>query len=122
MALDENKMNSILLSIKHKLGVDEIDYYDMDIITDINMAFMVLNQIGIGPKEAFSITGSDEKWTDFLGNAKNLESVKTLIYLKVKMIFDPPSTGTLIDAMERQISELQWRLYVTKDNESGGNT
>lgn len=122
MALDENKMNSILLCIKHKLGVDEIDYYDMDIITDINMAFMVLNQIGIGPKEAFSIAGSDEKWTDFLGDAKNLESVKTLIYLKVKMIFDPPSTGTLIDAMERQISELQWRLYVTKDNESGGNT
>lgn len=122
MGIDSNTTKSILLSVKHKLGLDGIDYYDQDIIIDINMALMVLNQIGIGPTEPFAIKDSEDTWEDFLGSSKNYEEVKTLVHLKVKTIFDPPSSGILMQSMEKQISELQWRLYVKKDNEKGGNT
>jgi hypothetical protein len=122
MGIDSNTTNSILLCIKHKLGLDGIDYYDQDIIVDINMALMVLNQIGIGPTEPFTVKDSEDTWEDFLGSSKNYEEVKTLVYLKVKTIFDPPTSGILMQSMEKQISELQWRLYVKKDNEKGGNT
>lgn len=122
MGINSNTTNSILLSIKHKLGLDDIDYYDQDIIIEINMALMVLNQIGIGPSEPFVVKDSEDTWEDFLGPSKKYEEVKTLVYLKVKTNFDPPTSGILMQSMEKQISELQWRLYVKKDNEKGGNT
>lgn len=109
-------MDSILLTIKKMLGLtEEYEHFDIDIITDINMAFNILNQLGVGPKEGFVITGKNEVWTDFTKNNIKIEMVKTYIYLKVKQIFDPGTSSALNSAIEAQISELEWRLNAQVD-------
>lgn len=107
-------MDSILVSIKKLLGIDkEYEQFDPDIIIHINTVLMVLEQLGIGPEDGFFITGKDEVWSVFLGkHLTHVEAVKTYIYLKVRLIFDPPSNSFLIDAITRQIAELEWRLNV----------
>lgn len=104
---------SILNTIKQLLGIQS-DYtaFDADIVIHINSAFMALNQLGVGPTECFSIDGSGEKWAEFVDNSIDLESVKTYIYLKVRTIFDPPSSSVVMEAMNKNISELEWRLNV----------
>lgn len=108
-------MDSILTSIKKLLGIAE-DYeaFDMDIIIHINSAFMILNQLGVGPDEPFTITDKNDLWTDFISDTK-LETVKSYIYLKVKMMFDPPSSSFILNAMKDQISEFEWRLNVAAE-------
>lgn len=112
-------MESILTSIKKLLGITE-DYthFDSDVITHINSAFFTLTQLGVGPSEGFSIKDSSETWDDFLSNAnsKNLEAVKSYVYLKVKLLFDPPLTSSVTEAIKSQISEYEWRLNVEADN------
>jgi len=106
-------MDSILTSIKKLLGPEESDtHFDTDIIMYINSALMILNQIGVGPEAGFSITDKSATWDSYLGANANLEAVKSYIYLKVKLIFDPPSSSALIEAIERQISECEWRLSI----------
>lgn len=107
---------SILTSIKKLLGITE-DYthFDTDVIMHINSVFMILMQLGIGPAEGFSITGDSEVWSDFLSDATWFESVKSYVYLKVKLIFDPPQSGTLLNAMEKQVSEFEWRCQEEQD-------
>ena len=106
-------MESILNSIKKKLGItEEYTHFDTDIVMAINTTFMTLNQIGVGPKEGFSISSSAERWRDFLGDATNLEAVKTYVYYRVRLEFDPPSQTSHLDAMKRQADELEWRLQV----------
>lgn len=110
--------NSILLDIKKFLGITpEYTYFDNDVITHTNTVLLILHQIGIGDKP-FSITGETEKWTDFIGNDAYLELVKSYIYAKVRMIFDPPTVGALSEAMKNTIDELEWRISVTVDPES----
>lgn len=106
-------MESILTSIKKLLGIEE-DYthFDQDIIININSALMTLNQLGIGPPQGFSIQNKIKTWADYLGPSIDFEGVKSYIYLKVRLAFDPPSTSFVLDAMERQIKELEWRLNV----------
>jgi hypothetical protein len=83
-------MDSILISIKKMLGIeDEYTHFDFDIIININSVLMTLNQLGVGPVVCFSITGKDELWTDFLGDSIDLDAVKTYVYLKVRLLFDP---------------------------------
>lgn len=107
---------SILTSIKKLLGPSEDDTsFDQDIIIHINSVFMVLNQLGIGPPEGFSIADNTATWETYLGTNKNLESVKTYVYLKTRIVFDPPTSSTLLDALTRNISELEWRLQVAAD-------
>ena len=108
---------SILKSIKGLLGPDSAyDVFDPDIIIFINGAISTLTQIGIGPEEGFRITGDEETWNDFLGGFdEDLESVKTYIYLKVKMVFDPPANSFVMTAYEKQCDELIWRLNVAVD-------
>lgn len=109
-------MDSILMSIKKLLGIDECyDHFDMDIMIHINSAFMVLTQLGVGPPEGFSITGNSETWDDFLPEKPRIESVKTYVYLKVRLVFDPPSSSSAVEAINRQIGELEWRLQVAVD-------
>lgn len=109
-------MESILITIKKMLGIDaHYEHFDVDIIMDINMALNVLNQIGVGPKEGFSIKDAEATWTDFIGDNRKLEMVKTYIYLKVKQIFDPGTSSSLNSAIEQQIQELEWRLSVQVD-------
>ena len=106
-------MDSILASIKKMLGISEEDTnFDTDIIININTAFMTLYQLGVGPETCFSITDESSEWADFLEDRTDLEAVKTLIYLKVKLLFDPPSTSFVLDAIERQITQIEWRLNV----------
>lgn len=105
--------DSILDTIKQLLDIQS-DYtaFDTDIIVHINSAFMALNQLGVGPTECFSIDGSEENWAEFVDKSIDLEAVKTYIYLKVRTIFDPPSSSVVMEAMNKNISELEWRLNV----------
>lgn len=109
-------MESILMSIKKLLGIDE-EYvvFDPDIIMHINSVFMILTQMGVGPEEGFVIEGEDSTWFDFTDNNLMIESVKSYVYLKVRLLFDPPSNSSLIESMNRQISEFEWRLNVASD-------
>lgn len=106
-------MESILDTVKKLVGLDK-DYgaFDIDLIVAINGAFMTLNQLGVGPPIPFSITGSEEIWTDFSENINLIQLVKDDIYLRVRLLFDPPATGVLHEAMERQLSEFDWRLMI----------
>lgn len=109
-------MESILTTIKKMLGIDaQYEHFDVDIIMDINMALNILNQIGVGPREGFSIQNADATWHDFIGDSRKLEMVKTYIYLKVKQIFDPGTSSSLNQAIENQIKELEFRLSVQVD-------
>lgn len=111
-------MESILISIKKLLGnTEDYDNFDTDIIIHINTAFTTLNQLGVGPSDGFSIADSEAKWSDYINpEDKNFNSVKTYIYLKVKMLFDPPLNSTVIDAIQQQIRELEWRLNVESES------
>lgn len=106
-------MDSILTSIKKMLGIDEADTtFDVDIILYINSVLMVLNQIGIGPDAGFFITDKNQKWVDFIGDRKDLEPIKTYIYMKVRLMFDPPTSSFVLEAMKEQAQEMEWRLNV----------
>lgn len=102
---------SILISIKKLLGITkDCKDFDIDIITHINTAFITLNQLGIGPEEGFMIEDDVAVWNDFIGDNKKLNSVQTYIYLKVKLVFDPPLNSTVMEANKQMINELEWRL------------
>lgn len=116
-------MDSILTSIKKMLGLDE-DYeaFDTDIIIYINGELATLNQLGVGPKEGFSITGKNETWSTFLMPtilASSIESnkiesflsfVKTFVYLKVRVKFDPPNNSFVLQALKEDAKEYEWRI------------
>lgn len=112
-------INSILNATKKKLGLDpEYDVFDDEIIMTVNSALSTLTQIGVGPPEGFEIEGADEEWAAFLGPDPNFAGVKDYVYLKTRMIFDPPTTSYMITAMEKQIEELTFRInafYETRD-------
>ena len=118
-------MESILTSIKKLLGItEEYEHFDPDIIMHINSAFSVLTQLGVGPKEGFRIEDESTTWSEFLNDDPRLEFVKTYIHLKVKLVFDPPLSSAVIESINRQISELEWRINVsvdTPEEQEGGN-
>lgn len=107
---------SILTSIKKMLGVAE-DYteFDEDIITHINSVFLNLTQLGVGPEEGFMIEDDTAVWEDFIDDSIQLQAVKTYMYLKVKLLFDPPLSSSVTESFTRMISELEWRLNVAVD-------
>lgn len=109
-------MESILTSIKKLVGIAE-DYtaFDTDFIIYINSAFATLNQLGIGPVEGFSIVDASSKWSDYGVTTPMLDHVKSYVYLKVKTIFDPPTSSTVLDAYNRMIQETEWRLKVASE-------
>ena len=108
--------SSILTSIKKLLGIAEEDAsFDQDIIMHINTVFAILAQLGVGPVNGFSIEDDGAIWSDYLGNVTNLELVKSYIYMKVRSMFDPPTSSILADAMNKNISELEWRINTTVD-------
>lgn len=111
-------MESVLTSIKKMLGItEEYEHFDADIIMHINSTFMTLNQLGIGPKNPASIIDKEDTWAGVLGDIQNIEAVKTYVYLKVRMIFDNSTlSGSVIEAMNRQITELEWRLNVQAES------
>lgn len=109
---------SILNTIKKMMGLEQ-DYtpFDTDLIIHINSVIMILRQIGVGPAAGYAITGSAETWGSYLGsNEPLLEAVKSYIYLKVRTMFDPPSNSYVMDAIQKQLSEYEWRLNVEADS------
>lgn len=109
-------MDSILTSIKKLLGItEEYTHFDVDIIMHINSVFMILNQMGVGPSEGFVIEDKSMYWEDFIEDPTQLQAVKSYMYMKVKLLFDPPLSSAVMEAMNRTISELEWRLNVAVD-------
>lgn len=105
--------DSILNSVKKLIGPD-YDYgpFDRDLIMHINSAFMILNQLGLGPNKPYRISGSEEVWTDFMSDVENYLSVVDYIYLRCRLIFDPPSSSFVLNSLKEQQQELEWRLNV----------
>lgn len=113
-------MDSILLSVKKLLGIDaNYTIFDPDVIIHINTAFAILNQLGVGPEEGFMIEGEDTVWDDYITDY-NFTMVKTFIFLKVRLLFDPPSNSFLLESMNRQLDELTWRLEVEANKDNDG--
>lgn len=111
MGLVDN--GSILMSIKKLLNVDPEDRaFDTDIGMLINAEFMSLHQLGIGPADGFSITDADTVWTDFSDDKTLIETVKSYVYMRVRLIFDPPASSVVTDAINSRINELEWRLNI----------
>lgn len=109
-------VDSILNSVKKVLGLDpDYDAFDPDILMHINTVLTTLNQIGIGPEEGFMVEDDTAVWATFLGDDLRLNSVKTYVYLRVRLLFDPPQTSYLIDSMEQQRKEIEWRLSTQRE-------
>ena len=109
-------MESILASVKKTLGIDEIHTgFDEDIILHINSVFAILQQMGVGPEEGFSISDDSAIWYDYISDVNQLNFVKSYIYLKVRLLFDPPVSSGAIESINKLISELEWRLFVATD-------
>lgn len=114
--------DSILDTTKKSLGLEaDYDAFDVDIILLINSTFSTLQQLGIGPVNGFSISDSNKLWSDFTQDDLKINSVKTLMALKVRLMFDPPTLSFVLTAIENQIKEYEWRLNVTADR-SGDNS
>lgn len=110
-------MDSILTSIKKLLGItEEYDDFDADVIMHINSVFMTLRQLGIGPEQGFSISDGSAIWADFIPEDSTLEAVKSYVYLKVRLLFDPPQNSFVIESINRQINEFEWRLNVAAES------
>lgn len=108
---------SILTGTKKILGLDE-DYtaFDLDVITHINSAFATLTQLGIGPEDGYMIEDATATWDDFVTGDFGLNMVRTYIFLKVRMVFDPPTLSYVVTAMQDQIRELEWRMNVHRED------
>lgn len=109
-------MDSILTSIKKMLGiVEEYEHFDPEIIMHINSVLFVLTQLGVGPSEGFSIKDKTAVWDDFITIGMDIEAVKSYVYLKVRLLFDPPTNSAVMESTNRLISEFEWRLNVAVD-------
>lgn len=113
--------DSILGTIKQKLGGMDETYtaFDQDIVTSINTALMIATQIGVGPDSGFFVTGETDTWEDWLGaDESRLEAIKDYIYLRVRLLFDPPSNSFLVASIEKQLDMLEWRLNIRAEEEN----
>lgn len=111
-------MESILTSIKKLLGItEEYEHFDSDIIMHINSVFMVLNQLGVGPENGFSIKDKYQTWSEFINaDDPRFEAVKSYMHLKVKLLFDPPASSIVAESINRMIAEYEWRLNVLAES------
>lgn len=115
-------MESILTSVKKLLGITpECTNFDSDIIMHINSVFLILNQIGVGPSKGYRIKDEFNTWDEFIPEDNpRLEAVKSYMYMKVKLLFDPPSSSSVMESTNRLLSELEWRIYTEVDKPSNG--
>lgn len=118
-------MESILTSIKKLLGIDEkYTHFDTDLMIHINSVLSILAQLGVGPSKGFSIADEFATWGEFIPEGFNLELVKSYVYLKVRLLFDPPASSAVIESTNKLLSELEWRINVeveTSMNAEEGN-
>ena len=110
-------MESILDSIKKMLGLTpEYTQFDTDIIMHINSVFMILTQLGVGPSEGFAIEDNTTTWNEFVPDIKKVSGIKSYMYAKVRVVFDPPTSSVVMDSLTRIITEYEWRLNVASQN------
>ena len=118
---------SILKTIKQLIGCpDDFEQFDLDLMIHINSAFATLTQLGVGPKEGYRITGVDNVWNEFEDDAQKLSLIKDYVYIKTRLLFDPPTTGSLMDSLKEELKEMKWRLYIlyypiSEDDKKGEN-
>lgn len=111
-------MESILTSIKKMLGITEgYEHFDNDLIMHINSVFLILKQLGVGPPEGFVINDKSAEWMDFISDEVKISLVKSYMFLKVKLIFDPPLSSAVLECYKKQIEEYEWRLNVDSEND-----
>lgn len=109
--------DSILKSIKRLLGPGaEQTEFDQEILMDINGVFFELQQLGVGPEEGFTIYDESEEWIDFTTNKKLLSAIKPYMYLKVKLIFDPPTSSSVLTSFENMVNRFEWRINVAAES------
>lgn len=104
--------DSILATIKHMLGVtDEVTAFDEQIAAHINATFMTLRQLQvIDPDGYFTIHGESESWRDLIDDVRLADPVRDFIYLRVRLLFDPPASSVVADAYNSRLAEVEWRL------------
>ena len=108
--------DSILMTIRKLVcGNPYADHFDTDLLVHINTCFSILNQLGVGPENGFVVTDETQSWSSYIADNYILNMVKTYVTLKVKKIFDPPLTSSVLEAMDKEISQLEWRLNVAVD-------
>ena len=108
--------DSILMTMRKLVcGNPYADHFDTDLLVHINACFSILNQLGVGPENGFVVTDETQSWSSYIADNYRLNMVKTYITLKVKKIFDPPLTSSVLEAMDKEIKELEWRLNVAVD-------
>ena len=108
--------DSILVTIRKLVcGDPYANHFDTDLLVHINACFSILNQLGVGPEKGFVVTDETQNWGDYTADSIVLNLVKTYITLKVRLIFDPPLTSSVLEAMNKEISQLEWRLNVAVD-------
>lgn len=113
-------MTSILNDTKKMLGLAE-DYnpFDLDVLTHINAVLSIVTQLGVGPPRGLVVEDETTQWESFLPlDDPRFNAVKTYVYLRVRLLFDPPTTSYLITAMEQQVQELTWRINVAREEEA----
>lgn len=109
-------IDSILNSVKKNLGItEEYTHFDPDIIMHINTVFSILAQLGVGSEDGFSIADETAVWSDYLPDSPKLNFVKSYVYLKVRLLFDPPTNSSVTEATNRMIDELEWRINAAVD-------
>lgn len=110
-------MESILTSVKKALGIAaEYTHFDPDLIMHINSVFSILNQLGVGPEEGFMISNEYNMWSEFIADNPKLEFVKSYMYLKVKLLFDPPTSSAVAESTKRLTDELEWRILTAAES------
>lgn len=110
---------SILTGTKKVLGLaDDYTVFDEDVMLQINAAFSILHELGVGPAEGYHIESKDNTWDEFIllpGTEQSLHSIKNYVYLKVRLTFDPPTTSFQLDSMNKLASQLEWRINVARE-------
>ena len=110
-------MESILTSIKNLLGInEECKDFDNEIIPHINTAFLALQQIGVTLSNTFMVTSDSETWEDVFGSIKYIDAIKTYTFIKVKLVFDPPSSSSILESLKQAVDTLEWRINFEVEN------
>lgn len=109
--------DSILVTLRNLLGIEEgTTAFDLDIITALNATLMTLNQLGIGPDTGLFVSDESTTWSDVFGLRQDLNALQQYVYLKVRLLFDPPATSTVQNALRESVNEIEWRLGVQADD------
>lgn len=110
------KGDSILKTVRKMIGPSkECEVFDTDLIVHINTVFATLTQLGVGPDEGFEISDDTATWEDFIGDDKRFNAAKTYMYLKTRLLFDPPASSVVTASMEKLALEYEWRLNVNAE-------